>query len=66
MFLRPRQIAKLTGLSKSTVIRSLQSGQLKGRKHKGRHFSRGSWLVKVDDYNAWVDSFEHNVNNVTD
>lgn len=65
MFLRPRHIVKLTNLSKSTVIRALQSGQLKGRKHQGRHFSRGSWLIKVDDYNEWVDSFSQNVNNVT-
>lgn len=47
-YLRPADVARQTGLSKSTVMAALWSGQLKAFR-KGR-----AWLVPIDAIDRWI------------
>lgn len=47
-FVRPRDVVEATGLSKSTVMAALRSGQLKGVRY-GR-----AWLVPVSAVEEWL------------
>ncbi len=52
MYLRPREVAELSGLSESEVYRSIYSGQLRALKYKSR-----SWLITRHDLEAWIASY---------
>jgi excisionase family DNA binding protein len=51
MFLRPREVAKLTGLSESEVYRSIHAGDLAARKYRTR-----GWLIAHADLDAWINA----------
>jgi len=51
MFLRPREVAELTGLSESEVYRSIHAGDLAARKYRTR-----GWLIAHADLDAWINA----------
>lgn len=51
MFLRPREVAEITGLSESEVYKSIYAGDLPARKYRSR-----AWLIARTDLDAWIDS----------
>lgn len=57
LYLRPREIAQVTGLSESEVYKSIYGGRLRAMKYRGRR-----WLVTRADMEAWIaDQSEPNV-----
>lgn len=57
LYLRPREIAQVTGLSESEIYKSIYSGRLRAMKYRGRR-----WLVTRVDMEAWIaDQSEPNV-----
>jgi excisionase family DNA binding protein len=52
-YIRPREVTELTGLSKSKVQRSLQTGELRG------HRVGGTWLIHVEDLRSWIEGGSH-------
>jgi len=46
--LTPAQAAQLSGISRWTIVRAVQSGQLKAHRN-----NRGHWLVERDAFEAW-------------
>ena len=51
MFLRPREVAEITGLSESEVYKSIYSGDLPARKYRSR-----AWLITRTDLDAWINA----------
>ena len=51
MFLRPREVAEITGLSESEVYKSIYTGDLPARKYRSR-----VWLIDRSDLDAWINS----------
>lgn len=57
LYLRPREIAQVTGLSESEIYKSIYCGRLRAMKYRGRR-----WLVTRADMEAWIaDQSEPNV-----
>jgi predicted DNA-binding transcriptional regulator AlpA len=56
MFLRVKQVAGLTGLSKWSIYGAVARGELKALKKKGYKGRRGSILIPVAEYDAWIAS----------
>lgn len=51
-YVRPADVAKMTGLSKSSVMDALWKGELKG-------FRRGrAWLIPVEAIDEWIQGDE--------
>jgi excisionase family DNA binding protein len=53
MYYRPSEVAKLTGLARSTVFNALYSGELSGFQ-KGR-----AWLIPADAIKRWIQGDEN-------
>ncbi len=51
MFLRPREVAEITGLSESEIYKSIYSGDLPARKYRSR-----AWLIPRADLDAWINA----------
>ena len=49
LYLRPREIAQVTGLSESEVYKSIYCGRLRAMKYRGRR-----WLVTRADMDLWI------------
>ena len=53
-YLRPRDVQRITGLAKSTVMAALWSGQLRGYR-MGK-----AWLIPVEAIDEWIEAAQHN------
>lgn len=54
-YVRPAQVVRHTGLSKSTVMQALWSGELEG-------YRRGkAWLIPVEAVDRWIRGDDANV-----
>lgn len=51
VFIRPKELAAISGIAESVVYRAVQSGQLPARK-----FREKAWLIKVEDADAWIEA----------
>lgn len=49
LYLRPREVAQVTGLSESEVYKSIYCGRLRAMKYRGRR-----WLVTRADMDLWI------------
>lgn len=51
LYLSPREVAELTGLSESEVYRGIYRGALVAMKYRGRR-----WLIARKDVDAWLEA----------
>ncbi len=49
LYLRPREVAELVGLSQSEVFKCIYAGELRALKYKSR-----SWLIPQDAITEWI------------
>jgi hypothetical protein len=50
-FLRPKDLARKTGLSVSEIREAIYRGDLKAKKYRRR-----GWLIAVEDARTWIES----------
>ena len=51
LYLRPREVAEMTGLSQSEVFKSIYAGELRALKYKSR-----VWLIPREAISQWIDA----------
>ena len=51
LYLRPREVSKMTGLSESEVYRAIYAGELMAVKYKSR-----AWLISRAAVESWIDA----------
>lgn len=49
LYLRPREVAELVGLSTQEIYRSIYAGELRAMRYRSR-----SWLISRADIDTWL------------